>query len=65
MKTQSAVNWGLMFLGDEPAACGAATAPVVPITPATSYPPIQAALTGVQFTGATGTPTTARTPSGR
>ncbi|HXU61255.1 MAG TPA: VWA domain-containing protein, partial [Polyangia bacterium] len=59
MRTQTTVNWGLMFLGDETAMCGAAAAPVVPITPQTSYPPIQAALAGVQFNGAIGTPTTA------
>jgi von Willebrand factor type A domain len=59
MKTQTTVNWGLMFLGDEDTMCGAATKPVVPITPQTSYAPIQAALAGVQFTGQIGTPTTA------
>jgi len=59
MQTQSTVSWGLMFLGDEPVMCGAATTPVVPITPGTSYARIQAALAGVQFTGATGTPTAA------
>jgi hypothetical protein len=58
-QTQTKVNWGLIWLGDEPAVCGAATAPVVPITPATSYPLIQAAINGVQFTGAIGTPTAA------
>ena len=59
MRTQTTVNWGLMFLGDESTMCGAATAPVVPITPQTSYQPIQSALAGVQFTGDIGTPTTA------
>ena len=58
-QTQSKVNWGLMFLGDEPLECGAATAPVVDITPGNSSQLIQAALNGVQFTGALGTPTTA------
>jgi hypothetical protein len=58
-QTQTTVNWGLMFLGSEPAMCGAATAPVVPITPGTSYGPIQAALSGEMFTGQIGTPTAA------
>jgi len=58
-QTQTKVNWGLIFLGDEVAQCGAATAPVVDITPGDSAQPIQAALNGVQFTGAPGTPTTA------
>ena len=58
-QTQAKVNWGLMFLGDEPAICGAATAPVVDITPGDSAQPIQTALNGVVFTGAIGTPTTA------
>ena len=58
-QTQSKVNWGLMFLGDEPKECGAATAPVVDITAGNSSQLIQAALNGVQFTGALGTPTTA------
>jgi hypothetical protein len=58
-QTQSKVNWGLIFLGDETAQCGAATAPVVDITPGASAQLIQTALNGVQFTGAPGTPTTA------
>jgi len=58
-QTQNKVNWGLMFLGDEPKECGAATAPVVDITAGNSSQLIQAALNGVQFTGALGTPTTA------
>jgi len=58
-QTQTTVNWWLMFLGDEATMCGAATAPVVPITPQTSSPLIQAALAGVQFTGQIGTPTAA------
>jgi len=57
MQTQTTVNWGLMFLGSEPDMCGVATAPVVPITPATSYAPIHAALAGEMFTGQIGTPT--------
>jgi von Willebrand factor type A domain len=59
MQTQATVNWGLMFLGAEPTECGVATAPVVPITPGASYAPIQAALSGEQFTGLLGTPTAA------
>jgi von Willebrand factor type A domain len=58
-QTQTKVNWGLIWLGDEAATCGAATAPVVPITPVTSYPLIQAAISGVVFTGMPGTPTAA------
>jgi hypothetical protein len=59
MQTQTTVNWGLMFLGSEPDMCGAATTPVVPITPSASYAPIQAALAGEKFTGQIGTPTAA------
>jgi hypothetical protein len=58
-QTQTKVNWGLIWLGDETATCGAATTPVVPITPGTSYPLIQAAINSVQFTGMPGTPTAA------
>jgi hypothetical protein len=58
-QTQSKVNWGLIWLGDEATTCGAATTPVVPITPGTSYPLIQAAINSVQFTGMPGTPTAA------
>jgi von Willebrand factor type A domain-containing protein len=58
-QTQSKVNWGMIFLGDEVDQCGAATTPVVGITPGASSQLIQAALNGVQFTGATGTPTAA------
>jgi hypothetical protein len=58
-QTQSKVNWGLIFLGDEVDQCGAATAPVVGITPGASSQLIQAALNGVQFAGAPGTPTAA------
>jgi hypothetical protein len=59
MQTQTIVNWGMIFLGSEPTQCGAATTPIVPITPMTSYPPIHAALSGEMFTGQTGTPTAA------
>ncbi len=58
-QTQNTVNWGLIFLGDEATVCGAATAPVVDITPAASAQPIQDAFNGVLFTGQIGTPTTA------
>jgi von Willebrand factor type A domain len=58
-QTQAKVNWGLIFLGDEATVCGAATAPVVEITPAASAQPIQDAFNAVQFTGQIGTPTTA------
>ena len=57
-QTQTTVNWGMIFLGDEAMVCGAATAPVVDITPGASSQLIQAAFNGVQFTGAIGTPTT-------
>lgn len=58
-QTQNTVNWGLIFLGDEATVCGAATAPVVDITPGASAQAIQTAFNGVQFTGMIGTPTTA------
>ena len=58
-QTQNTVNWGLIFLGDEATVCGAATAPVVDITPGASSQLIQAAFSGVLFTGQIGTPTTA------
>jgi hypothetical protein len=58
-QTQGKVNWGLIFLGDEALQCGAATAPVVDITPGDSAQLIQTALNGVVFTGAPGTPTAA------
>ena len=58
-QTQAKVNWGLIFLGDEATTCGAATAPVVDITPGDSFQPIQAAFNGVVFTGQIGTPTAA------
>jgi hypothetical protein len=58
-QTQNTVNWGVIFLGDEATVCGAATAPVVDITPAASAQPIQDAFNGVLFTGQIGTPTTA------
>lgn len=59
--TQTTVNWGLWFLGDEVAQCGASTTPVVPMTyiPQDSYTPVQTALDTNTFTGAPGTPTAA------
>ena len=54
--TNAKVNWGMFYLGDEPAMCGVATAPVVPIA-ATSATAVTTSLAGVQFNGQTGTPT--------
>jgi hypothetical protein len=50
------VNWGMYFLGDEPATCGVATTPVVPIA-AMNASAVTTTLAGVQFNGQTGTPT--------
>lgn len=55
--TQTRVNWGMFWLGDEPARCGAGTTPVVPITRRESLAPIQQALEGNAFEGDLGTPT--------
>jgi hypothetical protein len=55
--TQSKVNWGLFYLGNEATQCGAATAPAVPITLGESYPLIEQSFAAVAFTGAAGTPT--------
>ena len=54
--TDAKVNWGMFYLGDEPAMCGVATAPVVPIT-AMNAMAVTASLTGNQFNGQVGTPT--------
>ena len=54
--TDAKVNWGMFYLGDEPAQCGVATAPVVPVA-ATNATAITTSLTGNQFNGQTGTPT--------
>ncbi len=54
--TDATVNWGMFYLGDEPAQCGVATAPVVPIA-AMNAATITASLTGNLFNGQTGTPT--------
>ena len=54
--TDAMVNWGMFYLGDEPAMCGVATAPVVPIA-AMNAAAITASLTGNQFNGQVGTPT--------
>jgi len=55
--TQTKVNWGLFYLGNEATQCGVATAPAVPITPGESYPLIEQSFAAVQFTGQPGTPT--------
>lgn len=54
--TDARVNWGMFYLGDEPAQCGVANAPVVPIA-AMNAAAVATSLTANQFTGATGTPT--------
>ena len=54
--TDGKVNWGMFYLGDEPAQCGVATAPVVPVA-AMNATAITTSLTGNQFNGQTGTPT--------
>ena len=58
-QTQTTVNWGLIFFGDEVKSCVPGTTPDVAITPGASSQMIQAAFNGVLFTGSTGTPTTA------
>ena len=55
-QTETKVNWGLIFLGDEATQCGAATAPVVNVGPS-NFSQIQTAFNGVTFNGAAGTPT--------
>jgi hypothetical protein len=55
-KTDATVNWGMFYLGDEPAMCGVATAPVVPVA-AMNATAITTTLTGNQFNGQAGTPT--------
>jgi hypothetical protein len=54
--TDATVNWGMYYLGDEPAMCGVATAPVVPIAPMNAAA-VTTSLTGNLFNGQTGTPT--------
>jgi len=54
--TDAKVNWGMFYLGDEPAQCGVATAPVVPVATMNATA-ITTSLTGNQFNGQTGTPT--------
>jgi hypothetical protein len=54
--TDAMVNWGMYYLGDEPAMCGVATAPVVPIV-ANNAAAVTTSLTGNQFNGQVGTPT--------
>jgi len=57
--TQSSVNWGLFWLGNEPTQCSAVGSPAVPITVGASYPLIQLALESEMFVGQLGTPTAA------
>ena len=54
--TDGKVNWGMFYLGHEPAQCGVATAPVVPVV-ATNATAITTSLTGNPFNGYTGRPT--------
>jgi hypothetical protein len=54
--SNTTVNWGMFYLGDEPAQCGVATAPIVPIAPMNATA-VTTALTTNQFNGQTGTPT--------
>ena len=54
--TDAMVNWGMFYLGNEPAQCGVATAPIVPITTLNATA-VTGALTANVFNGATGTPT--------
>jgi hypothetical protein len=54
--TNAKVNWGMFYLGDEPAQCGVATAPVVPVA-AMNASAVTTSLTTNQFNGQTGTPT--------
>jgi hypothetical protein len=55
--TDTTVNWGMFYLGDEPSPqCGVATAPVVPIA-AMNAGAVTASLTGNLFNGDVGTPT--------
>jgi len=50
------VNWGMFYLGDEPAMCGVATAPVVPVA-GMNAAGVTGSLTGNLFNGQVGTPT--------
>ena len=54
--TDAKVNWGMFYLGDEPAMCGVATAPVVPIATMNATA-VTTSLTGNTFNGQVGTPT--------
>jgi hypothetical protein len=54
--TDAKVNWGMFYLGDEPAMCGVATAPVVPIA-AMNASAVTTSLTSNTFNGQVGTPT--------
>jgi hypothetical protein len=54
--SNATVNWGMFYLGDEPAMCGVAAAPVVPVT-AMNAAAVTTSLTGNLFNGQVGTPT--------
>ena len=55
-QTDTSVNWGLYWLGDEPAQCGVSANPAVTIAPA-GYNAISGAFAANTFTGQPGTPT--------
>ncbi len=57
-QTDSSVNWGLYWLGDETAACGVSANPAVMIEPS-GYNDISGAFAANTFTGQPGTPTAA------
>lgn len=57
--TQSTVNWGMFWLGNEPAQCGASKTPVVPVSAGDSFTAIEKALDSNEFNGQLGTPTAA------
>ena len=57
-QTDTSVNWGLYWLGDEPAQCGVSANPAVTIAPA-GYNAISGAFAANTFTGQPGTPTAA------
>ena len=57
-QTDSSVNWGLYWLGDEAAACGVSANPAVMIEPS-GHNDISGAFAANTFTGQPGTPTAA------
>jgi len=57
-QTDSSVNWGLYWLGDETAQCGVSANPAVRIEPS-GYNDISGAFAANTFTGQPGTPTAA------